>query len=192
MKGFTTLGITEILLLALGLSMDAFAVSLTNGLCIKGKTWRLYAFLGAFFFGLFQALMPLLGYLLGGLFSDLISQWGSLVAFLLLGFIGVKMIIDGIKELKSDEDICETKKYSIPSLLIQALATSIDAFVVGVSLAALQVKLFSAVSIIGIVTFVLCLLAFFIGRKFGAFLGSKSQIVGGVVLLGIGVKILIG
>lgn len=186
------MSIVEILLVALGLSMDAFAVSLSNGLCIKGKNWRLYAFLGAFFFGLFQALMPLLGYLLGGLFSDLISQWGSLVAFLLLGFIGVKMIFDGVKEMKSKDDICETKKYSIPSLLVQAIATSIDAFVVGVSLAALQVNLLSSVSIIGGITFVLCFGGFFIGRKFGAVLGSKSEIIGGCVLVIIGIKLLIG
>lgn len=175
--------------------MDAFAVSIGNGLSMK-KSDSKAALAIAFSFGLFQALMPLLGYFLGSAFEQVIKDFDHYIALIFLGFIGGKMIFDGIKEIrekKSDE--AEEKnafKLSFGTLMIQAVATSIDALIVGVSFAALpNVNIWAAITLIGITTFAISLIGVFFGKKFGQLLGSKAEILGGIILVGIGLKVFI-
>ena len=189
------MGFIELLLLAIGLAMDAFAVSIGNGLSMKKQNPKA-ALAIAFSFGLFQALMPTLGYFLGSAFEDMIRQFDHFIALIFLGFIGGKMIFDGIKELIADkkgetEELPEFK-LTFGKLLIQAIATSIDALIVGVSFAALpDVNIWTAVLLIGAVTFAISLAGVFSGKKFGQLLGSKAEIFGGIILVGIGLKVFI-
>ena len=189
------MGFLELLLLAIGLAMDAFAVSIGNGLSMKKQNPKA-ALAIAFSFGLFQALMPTIGYFLGSAFEDIIRQFDHFIALIFLGFIGGKMIFDGIKELTADkkgeaEEISEFK-LTFGKLLIQAVATSIDALIVGVSFAALpDVNIWTAVLLIGVVTFAISLIGVFSGKKFGQLLGSKAEIFGGLILAGIGLKVFI-
>ena len=189
------MGFLELLLLAIGLAMDAFAVSIGNGLSMKKQNPKA-ALAIAFSFGLFQALMPTIGYFLGSAFEDIIRQFDHFIALIFLGFIGGKMIFDGIKELIADrkgkaEEIPEFH-LSFGKLLIQAVATSIDALIVGVSFAALpDVNIWTAVLLIGVVTFAISLIGVFSGKKFGQLLGSKAEIFGGLILVGIGLKVFI-
>lgn len=189
------MGFLELLLLAIGLAMDAFAVSIGNGLSMKKQNPKA-ALAIAFSFGLFQALMPTLGYFLGYAFEEVIRQFDHYIALIFLGFIGGKMIFDGIKELIADkkgetEEISEFR-LTFGKLLIQAVATSIDALIVGVSFAALpDVNIWTAVLLIGVVTFAISLLGVFSGKKFGQLLGSKAEIFGGIILVGIGLKVFI-
>ena len=189
------MGFVELFLLAVGLSMDAFAVSIGNGLSMKKQNPKA-ALAIAFSFGLFQALMPTIGYFLGSAFEDIIRQFDHFIALIFLGFIGGKMIFDGIKELmaskKGETEELPEFKLSFGKLLIQAIATSIDALIVGVSFAALpSVNIWTAVLLIGTVTFAISLLGVFSGKKFGQLLGSKAEIFGGVILVGIGLKVFI-
>ena len=206
------MSIVELLLLAVGLSMDAFAVSIGNGLSMKGISLK-KALPIALSFGLFQALMPLIGYFLGSAFESIIKQWDHYIALAFLGFIGGKMIYDGIKEIiadrnakkkpEKDEEISDNpskneagadneKSLSFGKLMIQAVATSIDALIVGVSFAALpDVNIWIAVSLIGVITFSLSLVGVFAGKKFGELLGSKAEVLGGLILVGIGVKVFV-
>ena len=192
------MGFVELLLLAIGLAMDAFAVSIGNGLSMKKQNPKA-ALAIAFSFGLFQALMPTLGYFLGSAFEDVIRQFDHFIALIFLGFIGGKMIFDGIKELIADkkgetEELSELTEFKLTfgKLLIQAIATSIDALIVGVSFAALpDVNIWTAVLLIGVVTFGISLLGVFSGKKFGQLLGSKAEIFGGIILVGIGLKVFI-
>ena len=206
------MSIIELLLLAVGLSMDAFAVSIGNGLSMKKISLK-KALPVALSFGLFQALMPLAGYFLGSAFESVIKQWDHYIALAFLGFIGGKMIYDGIKEIiadrnakkkpEKDEEISDNpskneagadneKSLSFGKLMIQAVATSIDALIVGVSFAALpDVNIWIAVSLIGVITFSLSLVGVFAGKKFGELLGSKAEVIGGLILVGIGVKVFI-
>ena len=176
----------ELFLVAAGLSADAFAVALADGLSLKR---RRKGALIAFMFGLFQALMPILGYLLGNNFAGLISSVDHYIALGVLGFIGGKMIIESVRELH-DSDSCETdaKDPSFPTILLQAAATSIDALMVGVSFAAIGVKIVPAAAFIGTVTFAISLAGIFGGRKFGLKLGAKAELLGGFVLVIIGFK----
>ena len=189
------MGFVELLLLAIGLAMDAFAVSIGNGLSMKKQNPKA-ALAIAFSFGLFQALMPTLGYFLGSAFEDIIRQFDHYIALVFLGFIGGNMIFDGIKDLIVDkkgkaEELSEFK-LTFGKLLIQAVATSIDALIVGVSFAALpDVNIWTAVLLIGAVTFAISLLGVFSGKKFGQLLGSKAEIFGGIILVGIGLKVFI-
>lgn len=192
------MGFIELLLLAIGLAMDAFAVSIGNGLSMKKQNPKA-ALAIAFSFGLFQALMPTLGYFLGSAFEEVIRQFDHYIALIFLGFIGGKMIFDGIKELIADkkgktEELSELTEFKLTlgKLLIQAVATSIDALIVGVSFAALpDVNIWTAVLLIGVVTFAISLLGVFSGKKFGQLLGSKAEIFGGLILVGIGLKVFI-
>lgn len=189
------MGFLELLLLAIGLAMDAFAVSIGNGLSMKKQNLKA-ALAIAFSFGLFQALMPTLGYFLGSAFEEVIRRFDHYIALIFLGFIGGKMIFDGIKELIADkkgnaEELPEFK-LTFGKLLIQAIATSIDALIVGVSFAALpDVNIWTAVLLIGTVTFAISLAGVFSGKKFGQLLGSKAEIFGGIILVGIGLKVFI-
>lgn len=182
------MAIAELFLIAVGLSMDAFAVSISNGIVMKN---RRKGVLAALLFGLFQAGMPVAGYFLGSAFAELISRFDHYIALIVLGFIGGKMIYESIGELrskKSDEQSEGVKEPNLGGLIMQAIATSIDALVVGVSFAALNVEIVPAALFIGIVTFAICLAGFFGGRKFGELFGAKASIFGGAVLVCIGLK----
>ncbi len=183
-------------LLAVGLSMDAFAVSISNGLSMKQVLIRRVLAI-AVTFGIFQALMPLLGYLLGNSFAEFVRTWDHYIALIFLGVIGIKMIIDGINEIKAkskgEDEICEYK-FTLGALIFQGIATSIDALVIGVSFVAMRMTftdMLIAIGIIGVTTFVLSFIGVFAGKKFGDLLGSKAEIVGGIILVGIGLKVFI-
>ena len=189
------MGFFSIFMTGIGLSMDAFAVSLAKGICLKEDEFK-YSFRVALFFGGFQALMPLFGWWFGRYFESSIKSFDHWIAFILLGIIGGKMLIEAIKELRSSEDDnipteCERDEFSYKKLTILAIATSIDALAVGVSFAFLSVSIVPSITIIGITTFVLSFLAVFLGKKLGEYMQSYAEIIGGVILIGIGIKILI-
>ena len=183
------------LLLGLGLTMDAAAVSMSNGLEEpKMKPTKIIYI--ALLFGLFQGIMPLLGYLFGhALFENLsfIEEYHliPIAALIILLILGTKMIVDGIKEIKHPEEK-EPKTIGVKLLFIQAIATSIDALSTGLSFA--DYKLYEAiivVALITLVTFIVCIIAVIIGKKFGDKLGSKAVILGGIILIAIGIEIFI-
>ena len=182
------MGIFEILMIGIGLSMDAAAVSMSNGMCIPSIRWK-HALATAFAFGAFQGIMPLIGYFAGSLFAEQIGAVDHWLALVLLGFIGGKMIYES---LTADHDSCPVdRRLTFKLLLVQAIATSIDALAVGVSFAALDVNIAAAASFIACVTFVCCLAGHLLGKKFGSWLGGKAEIFGGVILVCIGAKILV-
>ena len=179
-------------LIALGLSMDAFAVSVSNGLCFKDFK-KSQAFVSSLTFGLFQGLMPTIGFFAGSLFFDTISKLDHWISLLLLGYIGIIMIIDAIKDLHKKniaEDNC-LNQYTVKTLLLQGIATSIDALAVGISFAALKINIFIAALFICTITFICCLIGSLIGKKFGHLLQEKAKIFGGIILVLIGLKIFI-
>lgn len=181
--------IITIFLIALGLSMDAFAVSVSNGLYYKNFKKRecIYSSLT---FGLFQGLMPLVGFIAGALFSDIVSALDHYIALILLGLIGGNMIHEAVEELKSGEiDTNTQKEYTPKTLLLQAVATSIDALAVGVSFAVIKINIVFAVSLIAAITFLCCLFGTALGKKFGVLLKEKAKIFGGLILIIIGLKI---
>ena len=184
------MGLTTVLILAIGLAMDAFAVSISNALCYQNMN-RKWALLTAGAFGLFQGIMPVIGWLAGIAFTKYIESIDHYVALFLLGFIGVKMIVEAIKELRHP-DVCDvTKRLNLKLLGLQAVATSIDALAVGISFAAIHggLNIFASAGIICSVTFLCSLIGVFIGKKFGGLLGQKAEIFGGLILVLIGVKI---
>lgn len=176
----------EIIVLSLGLAMDATAVSMTNGLSDR-KIKIMKTLLIGVIFGVFQAMMPLLGYLFGNLFAELVQTLDHWIALVLLGYLGGKMLYDGFK--KGEEE--EVKELSFKTLLVQGVATSIDAFAVGISFATLHVNIALAVCSIGVITFLLSTIGVFIGKKFGDLLNNKATILGGLILVGMGLKIFI-
>ena len=181
--------VAELLLLALGLSMDAFAVSICKGLSMKKAGFKEGAICGAWFGG-FQAAMPLLGYFLGSLFADAISKFDYWVAFGLLALIGANML----KEAFSKKcDACEehTADLGFKTMFLLAVATSIDAAAVGVSLAMGQANIWLAIALIGVVTFAMCAVGVKIGNVFGSRYEKKAQAVGGFILIGLAVKFLV-
>ncbi len=181
------MGFGEIFLIAVGLSMDAFAVSICKGLKMQKKINAGQTALIALFFGGFQALMPVVGWFLGSSFKNYIESIDHWVAFFLLAIIGGKMIYDSFH----DDDEKEDKPFSIKELLLLAIATSIDALAVGITFAIIKTNIWMAVAIIGITTFVLSAAGVFIGHKFGAKYKSKAELAGGIILVLIGVKILL-
>jgi len=180
------MGWLELILIAVGLSMDAFAVSVSRGLCVREHQWR-NALVTGLYFGLFQALMPLIGYLLGSQFSDDIMQWDHWIAFGLLTVIGLNMI----RESRRPDDAPEPT-YGFKKMVLLSVATSIDALAVGVTFAFFQIDILLAVLAIGAITFVISAAGVKIGCAFGDRLKSKAEIAGGVILILIGVKILLG
>lgn len=184
------MGFVEFFLIGVGLSMDAFAVSVCKGLNMRGKVNFKHAGVIALFFGGFQALMPLAGYFLGIGFEKYITKIDHWIAFVLLGFIGGKMVIEAIKEWNA-EDKQEEDRLEIKELLILAVATSIDALAVGITFAFLSVNIWSAISIIGVTTFILSMIGVVIGNKFGSKYKSKAELVGGLILVLMGAKILL-
>lgn len=180
------MSIWEILLLGVGLSMDAFAVSICKGLSVKKVKWQHLLCVGAYF-GIFQALMPTLGYFLGTTFSNLIDQFDHWVAFILLAIIGVNMVREA---LSKDED--ETNDdFGFKTMLLLAIATSIDALAVGVTFALEGTDIALAACLIGLTTFTLSPIGLLVGHRFGLRYKSKAELVGGLVLIGIGLKILL-
>jgi len=168
------------------LSLDAFSVSIVGGMKVRGFK-HLHALRTATFFGGFQALMPVIGWLIGEVLRGFITGIDHWIAFGLLGIIGVKMIQDSLSS-----DTGEKKNIlEIKTLFLLAIATSIDALVVGITLSLIKIPFILSISIIGLVTFVVCFLGFLFGEKLGSRFGKRIEILGGLVLIGIGTKILL-
>lgn len=180
------MSLIELFLIAVGLSMDAFAVAVCKGLAMPKMSWKGAAIVGLYFGG-FQALMPFLGYLLGAGFKDAISAYDHWVAFILLALIGGNMI----RESREDEEESLDASLSFRSMVLLAIATSIDALAVGITFAFLNVKIGPAVAVIGCTTFVISLAGVLIGNKFGSRYKQKAEAVGGIILILIGLKILL-
>jgi len=179
--------IITIMFIAVGLAMDAFAVSITSGITIKHLRIR-NVFKIALFFGSFQAIMPLVGWLAGLSLKDFISGVDHWIAFGLLSLIGLKMIYES---LKMDTNEKEINPLNIYVLLVLSVATSIDALAVGISFAFLDISIITPIIIIGIVTFLLSCLGTFVGDRVGHFFEKKIEIIGGLILIGIGIRILV-
>ncbi len=177
----------ELTAVAAGLSMDAFAVALCKGACLR-EGERRESLLIALSFGFFQALMPLLGWLLGSSFTIYIHSFDHFVAFGLLAFIGVKLIFEA---LKKDEEALACKPLRIGELILLSLATSIDALAAGIAFAVLDISIWRAIGLIGLVTFALSYLAVRLGRRFGSRFQAKAQLAGGFSLILIGAKVLL-
>ena len=176
--------ILDIILIGISLSMDAFAVSICKGMSIYNNKY-IKALIISLFFGLFQAIMPIIGYFIGNTFHDLIISIDHWIAFALLLFIGIKMIKNAILNENSIDD-----NISIKTILPLSIATSIDALIVGITLSFLNVNMFFSSSVIGFITFMLCFIGVIIGNKAGQRLGIKSQILGGFILIVLGMKTL--
>lgn len=189
--------ILQVALLGVSLAMDAFAVSITDGMCY-GNLNKKKGVLIPVTFGVFQAAMPLAGFFLGTLFIQYIDSFDHYVAFGLLLIIGGKMMLDGIKELRSEEEQVKQKKFSVAEVLLQGVATSIDALAVGLSMLSMtgitKYNIYIFVAIIGVVTFIISLVGVILGKKIGKLFANKvsvAEIIGGVVLIAIGLKVLI-
>ena len=184
------MGLIELLLTGVGLSMDAFAVSICKGLCMRRVNYR-HTFLIALFFGGFQALMPLAGWLLGRQFEQYIVAVDHWIAFGLLAIIGGNMIREACKDAEEVLS-CEVEpKLDLKELTLMAIATSIDALAVGISFAFLRVRILPAITVIGVTTFVICVGGVFVGNRFGTRYQKKAAIAGGVILILLGLKILL-
>ncbi|KZX14253.1 manganese efflux pump MntP family protein [Methanobrevibacter oralis] len=181
-----TTNLLSIIVVAIALAMDAFSVSLTKGFSQKNLENKHILYYGLFFGG-FQFMMPVFGFLCGNTISSLISSFSPIVGFILLLAIGLNMIRES---LSGGEEISD--EFSFKELTLLAIATSIDAFAVGITFALLNDPLLLSCFIIGIVAFIFGVCGIFIGRKVGDYFGDKFQIVGGIVLILIGVKILLG
>lgn len=181
------MNLAELFIIAVGLSMDAFAVSICKGLAMKQMNWK-KAIVTGLYFGGFQAGMPLVGYLLGISFKDAITSIDHWIAFILLSIIVINMIREA---LSKEEEECPPDDMSVRTMTMLAVATSIDALAVGVTFAFLNVQIIPAISFIGIITFSLSALGVKIGHIFGVKFKSKAEFAGGLILIGMGVKILI-
>ncbi len=177
----------ELLLLAVGVSMDAFAVSIGKGLSARKVTVR-EALAVALWFGGFQALMPVIGYFLGAGFADLVEKIDHWIAFALLAMIGVNMIREALKA--GDAEPADAS-FAFRPMLLLAVATSIDALAVGVSLAFVKADIWRSIAIIGVTTALFSVVGLLIGKKVGKRFHKDAQILGGVILIAIGLKILI-
>lgn len=184
------MAIWEIIVLAIGLSMDAFAVALCRGVTMK-KFHPGQAVVIALFFGVFQAVMPIIGWAVASQFAEYITDYDHWIAFALLVFIGGKMIWDSFKKDEEGEDSEALDKLNIKQLFLMAIATSIDALAVGITFAFLDTNVWIASSTIGCITFGLSFLGVFVGNKIGSRFKNKAELVGGIVLVLLGVKIVI-
>lgn len=181
------MGIIEMMLIGLGLAMDALAVSVCKGLSMKKMNWK-NAIIIALYFGIFQALMPVIGYFLGTTFQSLVTNIDHWIAFILLSLIGGNMIREALSEGDNDN---YNDNIDFKTMIVLAIATSIDALAVGITFAFLRVNVPVAVTIIGIATFTISLVGVKIGNKFGSKYENKAAIAGGIVLILIGLKILL-
>ena len=183
-----------IVLIAVGLSMDAFAVSVCKGISLKDADWKQSVQVGLWF-GIFQALMPLAGYFAGNRFLDIISSWDHWIAFALLLFIGLNMVREGLKDAKGEQECfgeCGHNDLGFKTMLMAAIATSIDALAVGVSFVAINnLNIWAAVGIIGIVTFAFSVVGVRAGTRIGKKFAAKAEITGGIILICIGLKIVL-
>jgi len=183
------MGFVELLLLAVGLSMDAFAVSVCKGLSMQKAGLKTGVICGSWFGG-FQALMPLIGFYLGSLFAAAIEAFDHWVAFGLLAIIGINMLREAFE--KEEKCGCCEADLSFKTMFVMAIATSIDALAVGISLAMTPgVNIWLAIALIGVITFIMCCIGVKIGSIFGSKFEKKAQIAGGVILIGLGIKILL-
>ena len=180
------MGTISIILIAVGLSMDSFAISVTNGLTITNLTIRKILTI-SFSLAMFQGLMPLLGWYAGMGIEKYIQEIDHWVAFVLLGIIGIKMIYEGLN--KSEDS--KMYELSLITLLAQSISTSIDAFVVGISFALLRWPIIKPILIVGLITLIFSLIGLQVGKYLGKKIGKSATIIGGIVLIGIGSKILI-
>lgn len=180
------MSLVELFIIAAGLSMDAFAVSICRGLCMSKMSWS-KAVTAGLYFGGFQAGMPFIGYLLGSQFKDAITSIDHWIAFVLLGIIGMNMIKESFR-IEAAE--CTEDSMNPKDMIILAIATSIDALAVGVTFAFLQVQIVPAVSFIGATTFTLSVLGVKVGNVFGTRFKSKAELAGGMILILMGIKIL--
>ena len=183
------MGIVELLLTAIALSMDAFAVSVCKGLGMRRMRYD-QALVISLYFGVFQALMPLIGWLLGTSFSRYIQAFDHWIAFVLLALLGGKMLWDVFHEKEDGEQESAERRLDHRELFMLAIATSIDALAVGIAFACLDVNIWSSISIIGVTTLVISFAGVWIGNRFGNRFQKKAEIAGGLVLILIGVKIL--
>lgn len=181
------MSIIEIALIGVGLAMDAFAVSICKGLAMRRMNYK-KAIIIAAFFGVFQALMPALGYVLGTAFANKIAAIDHWIAFILLALIGANMIKEA---LSSDDDECQDDSLRLGDLIMLSIATSIDALAVGITFAFFNVSLLLSVSMIGIITFIICVIGVKVGNVFGEKYKSKAELAGGLILIVMGAKILI-
>ena len=179
------MGLWELFVIAVGLSMDAFAVSICKGLSVHRCTIR-HMLICGLYFGIFQGGMPLIGYIFGSQFESLVTAVAPYIAFILLAFIGMNMI----RESRDTEDEHVNDDFSVKAMIPLAVATSIDALAVGVSFAFLQVNIIPAVLFIGVITCICCLAGVKIGSIFGSRYKSSAELFGGVVLVLMGIKIL--
>ena len=179
------MGVLELILIAVGLAMDAFAVSVCKGLSMSKMEWKKAVIIGLYFGG-FQALMPLIGYVLGVGFEDKIKSLDHWIAFILLVFIGINMIKEPFETKEESND-----KIDFKTMIILAIATSIDALAVGVTFAFLNVNIMLAISLIGIITFIISMIGVKIGNVFGDKYETKAELAGGFILIFLGVKILL-
>ena len=177
------MSLLEIILISIGLAMDAFAVSISKGLVIQ-KSYKNAVIIGLYF-GIFQALMPLLGYFLGFSFEHIVYKVNHYIAFILLTVIGLSMILE-----KNNDDY-EDGKINFSTMILLSIATSIDALTIGVTFAFLDVNIISSIIIIGLITFILSTIGVLLGNKIGVKFKTKSQLVGGIVLILTGIKILL-
>lgn len=180
------MGILEMFLIAIGLAMDAFAVSVCKGLSFKEMSWKKAIIVGVYF-GIFQALMPAIGYFLGATFESLVTQIDHWIAFALLGFIGINMLREAFDKEKEDTN----DRVDLKTMLVLAIATSIDALAIGITFAFLKVKVLLATLLIGIITFGLSIMGVKIGNKFGNKYERKAEATGGIILILMGLKILL-
>lgn len=180
----------QLVLIAVSLSMDAFAVALCKGLCMKRINYK-HAGVIALFFGVFQALMPLIGWFLGKQFEQYITPIDHWIAFVLLGYIGGKMIWDALHEDNEGQACDIEERLDLKELLVMAVATSIDALAVGITFAFLQISIVPSVCTIGLITLCLSFVGVIVGNRFGNKFQSKAQLAGGTVLVLIGLKILL-
>ena len=181
------MGFVELVLISIGLAMDAFAVSICKGLSMKKKINHKKALVIALYFGIFQGAMPIIGYLLGVAFEDIVLSVDHWIAFILLSIIGIGMI----KESLGDEEESLNDKVDFKTMVVLAIATSIDALAIGVTFAFLQVNIGLAGLMICAITFIISYFGVVFGNKFGDKFGSKAELVGGILFIFMGLKILL-
>lgn len=181
------MGLFQLTLVALGLSMDAFAVAICKGLAMQKATIKQMLIVGLYF-GLFQAAMPAIGYFLGAQFADFIQTWAHWIAFALLSVIGGKMVVESLRKKETEH---ESASLLPGKMLPLAIATSIDALATGVTFAFLRVNILPAVLLIGTITLILSAAGTKIGNLFGARFKSKAELAGGIILIAMGLKILL-
>ena len=180
------MGIIELVILSIGLAMDAFAVAICKGLSMNKMSWK-NAIIVGLYFGIFQALMPILGYILGMNFQSKITNIDHWISFVLLSGIGLNMIKEAISKGKEEEN--ESLKFK--DMIVLAIATSIDALAVGITFAFLKVNIIVSASMIGIITFIISIIGVKIGNVFGDKYKQKAELTGGIILILLGIKILL-